>query len=244
MASAAPFDWRAADRRLYLVAAILFPLIILVGFGRTYYFSQFTGAPALPTTLVHIHGLIMSAWVILFITQVFLIRTKRAKVHMKLGMLGIVLAALILVVGFFTAAHAAKFGSLAAPPDIPPLAFFVVPFFDLVLFAAFFGAAIYYRKRLADHKRLMLLTAINFLPPALARVPLPAVQSLGPLFFFGIPVALMIGFVAYDTRQTGKLNRAFLIGSIVLAASYPLRLMLSGTDAWMSFASWVTGWAA
>jgi hypothetical protein len=159
-------------------------------------------------------------------------------------LLGIALAALILVVGFFTAAHAAKFGSLAAPPDIPPLAFFVVPFFDLVLFAAFFGAAIYYRKHPADHKRLMLLTAINFLPPALGRLPLTGVQSLGPLFFLGVPVALMIGLIAIDTWQTGKLNRVFLIGSIVLAASYPLRLMLSGTDLWMSFVSWVTGWAA
>lgn len=244
MASAVPFDWRAADRRLFLAAAILFPLIIVAGFGRTYYFSQFTGAPALPTTLVHVHGLIMSAWVILFITQVFLIRTRRAKVHMKLGMLSIALAALILVVGFFTAAHAAKFGSLAPPPDIPPLAFFVVPFFDLVFFAAFFGAAIYYRKQLANHKRLMLLTAINFLPPAFGRIPIPALQSLGPLFFFVVPVVLMIGLIAYDTRQTGKLNRAFLYGSIILAVSYPLRMMLAGTDLWMGFAAWVTSWAA
>lgn len=244
MASAVPFDWRAADRRLYLAAAIIFPLIIIIGFGRTYYFKQFTGTPALPTTLVHIHGLLMSAWVGLFITQVFLIRTKRAKVHMKLGLLGIALAVLILIVGFFTAAHAAKFGSPSAPPDIPSQAFFVVPFVDLLFFAAFFGLAIYYRKQLANHKRLMLLTAINFLPPAIARVPLPALQAFGPLFFFGVPIVIMIAVIAYDTWQTGKLNRFLLFGSIALALSYPLRLMLSGTDAWMGFATWVTSWAA
>ena len=41
-----------------------------------------------------------------------------------------------------------------------------------------------------------------------------------------------------------SLNKVFLIGSIVLIASYPLRLMISGTDAWTSFAAWLTSWAA
>jgi hypothetical protein len=244
MATNEPFDWRSSDRRLFLAAAIMFPLIVLIGFGRTYYLKMFVGTPALPSTLVHIHGLIMTAWVVFFIVQVWLIRSKNARTHMSLGMLGIALAILIIVVGFFTGAAAAKNGSASAPPDIPSLAFFIVPFLDLVLFALFFGAAIYYRKRPADHKRLMLLTVINFLPPAVARIPIASLQSLGPLVFFGVPSLFAIGLIIYDTRRTGKLNRLFLIGSLVLIASYPLRIMVSGTDAWMGFAAWVTTWAA
>ncbi len=244
MANVQPFDWRSSDRRLYLAAAIVFPLIVIIGFGRTYYFKMLTGSPAVPSTLVHLHGIVMSAWVAFFIVQVLLIRTKRAKVHMSLGMLGVALAMVLVVVGFFTGAAAAKNGSASAPPDIPPLAFLIVPFTDIVLFAAFFGAAIYYRKNLANHKRLMLLTAINFLPPALARIPLDFVPKLGPLFFFGVPTLLFIGLLIYDTRRNGKLNKVFLIGGLVLIASYPLRIVISGTGAWMSFATWVTTWAA
>lgn len=244
MAVNKPFDWRQADRRLYLAAAILFPLIVLAGFGRTYYLKIFTGTPALPSILVHLHGLIMTVWIIFFIAQVWLIRTKKPKVHMNLGLFGIALAILIMVIGFFTGAGAAKHGSAASPPNIPPLAFFIVPFSDLVLFAAFFGAAIYYRKVPANHKRLMLLTVINFLPPAIARIPVPALTAFGPLFFFGVPTLIALGLVIYDTIQNKKLNRVFLIGSLILIASYPLRIMLSGTDAWMSFAAWVTSWAA
>ena len=244
MATNQPFDWRRSDRRLFLVSAIVFVLIVLARFGRTYYFKMITGSPALPGTLVHLHGIVMSTWVAFFIAQVWLIRTKRAKVHMSLGMLGIALAMVVVVVGFFTGAAAAKNGSTSAPPEIPPLAFFIVPFLDIVLFAVFFGAAIYYNKNLANHKRLMLLTVINFLPPALARIPLDFVAKLGPLLFFGVPTLLFIGLLIYDSRRTGKLNKVFLIGGLILIASYPLRIVISGTAAWMSFATWVTTWAA
>ncbi len=238
------FDWRRSDRRLFMAAAIAFPLVILAGFGRTYYFKLITGAPPLSSYLVHVHGVIMTAWVLFFIAQVGLIRTKKAKVHMNLGMLGIVLAILVVVVGFFTAAAAAKNGSASAPPDVSPLGFFAVPFFDLVIFVMLFGAAIYFKKRPADHKRLMLLTVISFLPPAIARIPIEPMQALGPLVFFGVPALLAILLVGFDTWSNRKLNRVYVIGAAILIVSYPLRLMISGSDAWMNFAAWTTSWAA
>lgn len=244
MAMNKPFDWRRSDRRLYLAAAILFPIIVLIGFGPTYYVRFAFDRPPVPSMLVHLHGILMTAWVGFFIAQVLLVRTKRQKVHMNLGLLGIALAILVIVVGFFTAAASAKFGSASAPPDIPPLAFFIVPFVDLLMFAGLFGAAIYYRTRPANHKRLMLLTVINFLPPAVARIPVDAFQVLGPLFFFGVPAVLAIGLLVYDTWRNRKLNLPFLVGALVLIASYPLRIIISSTGAWMSLAAWVTSWAA
>ena len=244
MAMNEPFDWRRSERRLFLIVAIAFPLIVIAGFGPTYYFKPISGGPPLPSLLVHTHGLLMSAWIVFFVAQVWLIRTKNAKTHMNIGLVGIALAILMVIVGFFTAAAAARNGSPSSPPDIPPLAFFVVPFFDILLFAGLFTAAVYYRKRPANHKRLMLLTVLNFLPPAVGRLPVAAFQSLGPLFFFGVPAVLAIVLLAYDTWANKKLNKVFLVGAIVLIASYPLRMLLAGTPAWMAFAAWVTSWAA
>lgn len=243
MATNETFDWRQSDRRLFAAVALLFPLIILIGFARTYYLKAAFGTPPVPSLLVHFHGLVMTTWVLYFIAQVWLIRSKRARVHMRVGMLGIPLAIVVLVVGFFTAAGAA-FGSASAPPDIPPLSFMIVPMTDLVMFVGLFGAAIYYRKRPAHHKRLMLLTVINFLPPAIARIPIESLQSKGPLFFFGVPTVLTIGLLIYDTWRNNKLDRVFLIGSILLILSYPIRLMLMGTSAWTNLAAWITSWAA
>ena len=238
------FDWRGYDRKIFLTAAILFPLLVLIGFARTYYLKFAFGTPPLPSLLVHMHGLLMTLWVGFFIAQVYLIRTKNHKLHMQWGMLGIGFAVAIVIVGFFTAAAGAKYGSPTAPPDVPPLSFLAVPLIDLVTFASLFAAAIWYRKRPADHKRLMLLIAMGLLPPALGRFPIASLQSLGPLFFFGVPSVLAIGFLIFDTWRNKKLNRVYLAGTVFLIASYPLRIMLSGTDAWHSFAVWLTGWAA
>jgi hypothetical protein len=244
MAMNEPFDWRRSDRRLFASVAVLFPIIVLIGFARTYYLKLAFGTPPLPSMLVHVHGLLMTLWVGFFVVQVWLIRSRNANLHMKFGMFGIALASAMILVGFFTAVAAAKYGSPSTPPTISPLAFLTVPIFDIVLFAVLFGAAIYYRRRPSNHKRLMLLTVLNFLPPALGRIPIEAIQSTGPLFFFGVPTVLAIGSLAYDTWQNRRLNVVFLVGAILLIASYPIRLMLSGTKAWLSLANWLTTWAA
>jgi len=44
MASSA--ETRLFDRRLYLAAALLLPLVILIGFARTYYLKTVFGTPA------------------------------------------------------------------------------------------------------------------------------------------------------------------------------------------------------
>ena len=239
-----PFDWRSSDRRLYLVAAILFPTIVVIGFARTYYLKFAFDNPPMQSLLVHVHGLLMTTWVVFFIVQVFLIRTKNARTHMKLGMLGIALAIAVIVAGFFTLVASLKFGSPSTPPNVPPVAFAAVPFFDLIVFATIFAGAIYFRKRPADHKRLMLLTAVNFLPPALGRFPVTSLQALGPLFFFGVPTLLAIGLLIFDTWRNRKLNRVFLVFSVIMIVSYPLRIAISSTDAWTRFATWLTTWAA
>jgi hypothetical protein len=238
------FDWRQNDRKVYGLAAIMFLVIVFIGFARTYYLKFAFSTPPLPGLLVHVHGLLMTIWVGYFVSQVWLIRSKNTKLHMKAGVMGVVLAAAIIIVGFFTAAASAKFGSTSAPPEIPPLSFMAVPMFDLVMFGILFGGAVYYRKRPANHKRLMLLTVLNFLPPAVARIPLGPISATGPLFFFGLPAILAIGFVAYDTWRNRKLNKLFLAGAVLLIISYPLRLILSGTGAWVAFATWITSWAA
>lgn len=234
-------DKRLFDRRLFLAAAIAFPVLILAGFGRTYYFKPLFDVPPLASMLVHLHGLLMTAWVALFATQIWFISSKRIRLHQRMGYSAIGLGLLIIAVGFVTALRAAKFGAASTPPGIPPRAFLIVPLFDLLMFALLFGAAIYYRKKPAQHKALMLLTAVNFLPPAIARIPIASLQAAGPLWFFGFPTALALLCLGLETWRHGRLNRIFLAGTLVLIASYVVRLMVMPTAAWMQVASWLTG---
>ena len=239
MAANPGFDRRQYDRTVFGLIAILFAVIVVIGFARTYYLKQFFASPPIPSTLVHVHGFAMSVWVVLFVVQTWLIRSKRVALHMSLGWAGAALAVVVVISGFLTGAAAAKYGSNVTPPGIPPIAFFVVPVFDVVLFALFFGAAIYCRKRPAEHKRLMLLTALNFLPPAIGRFPFEFVLGLGPLFFFGVPSLLALAFLFYDRYRTGSFNRIYLTGALLLIVSYPARLALAATGAWADFAGWI-----
>lgn len=233
-------DPRATTRRFFAVVAIAFPLIVVAGFAPTYYFKPFFAAPPVSSLLVHAHGLLMTLWLALFAVQVFLISSRRVKVHQKLGIAGVILGVLIIPVGIFTAVGAAKYGSATAPPSVPPLAFMAVPFFDMIVFAILLAGIVYYRKQPATHKRLVLLTVLNFLAPALGRVQIASIQSLGPIFFFGVPDVIAIVFLVVDTWKTRKLNKIYLAGTLLMIASHPLRIIVSGTDAWMNFAAWIT----
>ena len=85
----------------------------------------------------------MTAWVALFVIQIWLVSSRRVRVHRWLGYAAIGLAVLILATGAATAARSAKYGSSSTPPGIPPLQFLIVPMFDLLMFAVLFGGAVY-----------------------------------------------------------------------------------------------------
>jgi hypothetical protein len=240
MATTPNFNRRISDRPLYLLAAVIVPLIVLAGFARTYYLKGFFATPALPSLFVHVHGIVMTAWIVLFIVQVTLVAKRRTKLHQRLGVLGGVLAALVFIVGILTALYAAA--RVINTPNVdtagpPPLAFLIVPLGDMVVFAILIGAALYYRKRLDVHKRLMLLAAMNILVPAIARIPLNFITNGGPLVFFGLADLCLLGFVAFDTVRHRRLHPAFLWGSLLIIVFQPLRILVAGTNAWISFAA-------
>lgn len=232
---------RAFERRFFLTIAILFPLTVLIGFAPTYYLKPLFNSPPIPRLIIHVHGFLMAAWVALFVIQVFMIRRTQIKVHQRLGILGVVLGISIIVTGMVTAVAAAKYGSTSTPPGVQPLEFLIVPFADMVVFAVLLAAAVYYRRNAPNHKRLILLTVLNFLPPALARYPFGLTESFGPLWFFGVPDLIAIVFVIADTWRHRKLNVVFLAGAIFLIASHWIRLPFSTTETWLSFARWMTG---
>jgi hypothetical protein len=227
------------DRRLYIWFAVFMPIIVLAGFARSYYLKGFFGFPALPSLLVHLHGIVMTSWVVLFVTQVTLVATGRTRTHQRLGVFGAILAALIVIVGVLTAINGAARG---ATPGPPALQFLAIPLFDMLVFAILVGTALYSRRRRLDiHKRLMLLAAVNLLDPAIARIPLHFIETGGPLAFFGLTDLCLLACVGFDTIKNRRLHPAFLWGTLLIIASQPLRLMLSGTDTWLRFATMLVG---
>jgi hypothetical protein len=212
-------------------------VIVFVGFAPTFYLRPvFTPEPLPP--VFAIHGAVFTAWVLLFVVQTALVSARRTPIHRKLGVVGGLLAALMLVVGYQAAITAARRG-FATPGLPPPLVFLAIPFFDLIVFAVLVGTGLYFRRTPAAHKRLMLLSTIAILTAAIAR--LPYVLPLGPLVFFGLTDIPVVVGMLYDRVTRGRVHPAMLWGGLFLVASQVLRLIVSGTAAWLAFAHWLTG---
>lgn len=223
---------RPIDKNLYLLAAALFPLVVLIGYFKSYYFSVFfADARPIANALVHAHAVVMSAWVIYFAVQIALIRTKNVKLHMTMGFAGIALAALVIIVGMVTA-YDSMLVRQSAPPGINPFGFFILPFGDMVLFIVYFAAAIYYRKRPLEHKTLMLMTAINFVPAALFRISfVPPEYSI--FFAFGSAALIAIVCLVWLRIKHGKFNPVFAAAILLFVIGLPLRMFISETQTWL-----------
>lgn len=226
---------RRREHIFYPAMAAGIALTVLGGFAPTYYLRPLFGHPPLPW-LVHIHGFVFTSWIVLFAVQTSLIATNRTRIHRRLGVAGAVLAALVVVLGTTTAIYGANHG--AGPPGIPPLVFLAIPLGDMVVFATLAGAGLRFRRRPDVHKRLMLLATIGLLAAPIARIPFP---MRGPLVFFGLADLFLVPCVLFDLATRGRVHRATALGALLIVASQPLRLMISGTDGWMAFARWVTG---
>ncbi len=228
---------RLAERKLHLATAIGFPLVVLIGYFKSYYFSFLFDVPRVANALVHAHGIIMSGWVLYFVMQTALIRTRNVKIHMTTGLVGIPLAALVIVVGLATAVDAQLVRG-AAPPGENPHAFFFLPVSDMVIFAGLFAAAIYFRKRPIEHKSLMFLTAIAFVPAALFRIPIVP-PEYAMLWAFGVPALMAVAALVWHSVKHGKVNRVFAAGVAVIVAAVPLRPVIANSEPWLSFAAWI-----
>lgn len=228
---------RPSDRDLFLVAAIGFPLLVLIGYFRTYYFSVFFDVPRVANALVHFHGIVMSLWVIYFVSQVVLIRSKNVKLHMTMGFVGIALAVIVVVVGMATA-YDAQLVRGAAPPGVNPHSFFILPSGDMAMFVLLFAGAIYYRKRPAEHKTLMLMTAINFLPAALFRIPFIPPEYLN-LWAFGIAGLIAVLCLIWHSAKHNKINEVFLTAVVLYISSALIRFPFSEMQIWLRLVGWI-----
>jgi uncharacterized membrane protein YozB (DUF420 family) len=230
-ATAAPLS-RRGRTRLYRTAAVLALAIVLVGFSRTFFLKPFFHAPPPLSLLTIVHGCIMTAWFVLFIVQTQLVAAGNVRLHRRLGVAGIALAALVLLAGTTTAIVGARLGHSPGPP---PRMFLTVPLGDMAVFAILTGAAFLYRKRGDYHKRLMVLAFAGMLTAAVARIP-----GNGNIILDFIETLLFCAAcIAWDTWRERRLHPAFAWGFAVVAISWPLRLWLSGTPAWQSFAAWL-----
>jgi hypothetical protein len=235
--STAALATRRRTRRFYVGMAIAITITVFAGFSRSYFLKSWYDTREL-SGMLHVHGLIFTTWVLFFLAQTVLVATGRTYLHRRMGIGGAVLAALVVIVGTVVAINRAKTG-VSPIPGVSSLGFLAIPLFDMVVFAGLVGTALYFRRQLETHKRLMTLSMISLLAAPIARMsflPLPP----GPPTFFGLADLFIVAMLVFDLSTRGKVHPATIWGGLLIVASQPFRLMISGTAPWLAFASWLT----
>ena len=232
----------SAERAFYGGMSLAILAAVCLGFGRTFFLRPwFPGVPVPPERFFLLHGTAFAGWCVLLVVQARLVGARRVDLHRRLGALGAVLAAAMVVLGVTGAIIAARRPGGFIGPQVPPLQFLAIPIFDIALFGSLVGLALAWRRDPQTHKRLILVGTITLLTAAIARWPF--LLESGPPLLFGLTDLFLVPLVVWDLVTRGRAHPATLWGGIALVVSQPARLMLSGTAMWLAFAGWLTGTA-
>lgn len=229
-----------SDERLFFgTMAGVIAVATFVGFAPSYFLAPMFHAKPI-STLLHVHGIVFTAWIILYVAQTGLIAVRRTDIHRIVGPIAVALAVAMVPLGIATAIITKRVAvANHLPPQGPPLIF---PLGAIITFAVLVAAAIIMRNRAAWHKRLMLLGTAAILTTPLARITrfthVGLTPALSGIIFTDI---LLAALVIYDVRSRGKLHPATIWGGSFFVATQDIRILLNLTPAWQAFAKSLTG---
>jgi hypothetical protein len=233
MATAAPLDY-TSDQAFYRRMAVGLALFIIFGFAQ---FSArgYVNFGAIPVW-VHLHALVFVGWLALFVTQNLLAERGSLALHRRLGWWGAGLAALMVVVGSFTAIKAIELGR--EPPFFSPPYFLALTQVGVLFFAGLVAAAILRRRDTEWHRRLMLSATVLLLEPALGRLlPMPLIGGeTGEWYVLVLQLAVLGFCMRHDRKARGRVHPALLWGAGAIVVCHLVTSGLSKLPAFVVLA--------
>jgi hypothetical protein len=221
------------SRRFHTGLAIALLVTAVAGFGPTYFYKGFY--PSAPLTLLlHLHGVVFTAWLVLLVVQSGLIAVHRVDLHRRFGIVGALLAAVMIPVGVMTAIDGARRG--VATLGLDPLVFMVFPIGAIVMFTAFIGAALLKRRKPETHRALILLGTVSIMTPAIARLPF---AGRNPVLALVISLLFVIAAMIHDWVTRRRINQLYLWGGVLIFLSGPVRSAVGHSTAWRDFAEFL-----
>jgi hypothetical protein len=223
-------------RRFYILTGLAMCAIVVVGFSRTYYLKAWFDAPPL-TLRLHLHGFVLSLWLVMFVAQIRLVSAARLALHQRLGIAGAVLAGLVVVTSYAAAIEAARLngdhGGITAADRLYS-GLLVVTMFGMLV-----ALGIAFRKRRAIHKRLMFLATLSILGPGVTRaVAIVAGHGIRDSHI-AIMSALLLAALIYDSRTRGRPHWVWLLGGPLVIGLQWARRLVGGSEAWAQIGNWL-----
>jgi hypothetical protein len=224
-------------RLFFVVMASAVIVTVFAGFAPTFYLrGSFTQTRPM-SVLLHVHGIVFSSWVSLFLVQTLLIARGSRQLHQRLGWFGAGIAGAMVIL--VTAAVIEELRRVNGFPP-PPLAL-ALSAFDIAVFATLVGAALYYRKRSDWHKRLMLSATIVLLgaPMFRAVVHLIGRSDMAKVSIVGTLLvdAFFLPCFAYDLLTRRRIHPAYLVAVPLIVLDQVVQTMVVSWTPWINFAN-------
>ena len=251
--------WRV-KRWFYVSVGLFMILLSFAAFGPSIIDQSRRNAP--PTVLVIAHGIVASAWFLLFLTQASFVATRRVAAHRRLGVVGPVLAVMMIVLGFLTIIEGGRRGydlsgdltrALVVPGSPPPSAALqaagaLPPLSGFLNFGVLVAAGLLYRHRPDIHKRLMLFALLSLAgEPILHLIGYvvghwPALQGGLTVIGLAMVISLLCVSAVYDKVLEGRIHRVSLWIPILIIAEQGVLVPVVGSSAvWREFTAWLIG---
>jgi hypothetical protein len=195
------------DRRIARILFVLLIAIFLVGFAKNFYLRAWLGTRPLILT-AWVHGIVMTAWLGLFATQIVLVARGRTDLHRKLGEVGAWLALAVVLIGAVTIWVRERLLYADAAPFTVATVFTAFDGLSLFLFGALVAIAWHYRRRAALHRRLMTMALVALLPPALGRSVAYVRHDHVEILVLAAMTITVVVFVTVDALRSGRIQRA------------------------------------
>jgi len=177
-------------RYFYFFMSLLIAAVVVYGFGQTVNTKLIH--PGHPTPfLLWIHATIFSAWVVFYIVQSALIRTRNVRIHRLIGgWIGVPLGVAIPILGISTAVIMRRF-DLQYPDLARTAPLLRTALLDISSFTIPFALAIYWRKKPEFHRRLILIATCGLTAAAFVRFPVAF--HPWPWYYVGVDLLISLG---------------------------------------------------
>lgn len=227
------------DKYFYLAMGLLTAGIVLLGFGGTVGPKLIHPAVA-PPRILWVHGAVFSTWIVFFILQSALVRTRNVRQHRFLGWFGAGLGLAMVPLGIATAIAMVRFETYRLH-QAGRYAFIIIPFFDIAVFAVCLVLAIWWRRKPELHRRLIFLATCGLLTAAFARID-DGILRQHALMYCGVDAVMLLG-VLRDYAVTRQVHKVYLVALpvYITAQMFVIYMWRVGPEWWVRFARMVAG---
>lgn len=241
-ANTASVDWRTKPanviparkpRYFFVGIAILFLGIVFMGFWPSY--QAMKSDILKPHWVIHVHSVIMTGWLLLFLTQSLLVARSNIRLHRKLGIFAFGWGLAVIAVMIWATLQTLVYNHPPEPDFLFDLLLFQL--YGLIVFTAYFiGAWVTRKTNASAHKRFLMLGTMVLLQAAINRTRwLPMFGQDPTIVYFIYLDLIFIPLLVYDYLSLRRIHRVTWMGALFIILVQAGVYKMLGSPSWHSF---------